>query len=54
LRNGGRTFRVCCTCRRFRAEAHAGTARPHHCALLDVPLAEADARAICVEHARAA
>jgi DNA-binding MarR family transcriptional regulator len=53
-RNGGRAFGVCRTCRHFRAEAHAGTARPHHCALLDVPLAEADARAICVEHERAA
>jgi DNA-binding MarR family transcriptional regulator len=50
-RNGGRAFGVCRTCRHFRAEAHAGTARPHHCALLDVPLGEADAGAICVEHA---
>jgi DNA-binding MarR family transcriptional regulator len=50
-RNGGRAFGVCRTCHHFRAEAHAGTARPHHCALLDVPLGETDARAICVEHA---
>lgn len=49
--NAGRAFGVCRTCRHFRAEAHPGTARPHHCALLDAPLAEADARAICVEHA---
>ncbi|TQF77732.1 MarR family transcriptional regulator [Elioraea sp. Yellowstone] len=53
-RNGGRAFGICRTCRHFRAEAHAGTARPHHCALLDVPLAEADSGAICVEHERAA
>ena len=50
-RNGGRAFGVCRTCRHFRAGAHAGAARPHHCALLDVPLGEADAGAICVEHA---
>lgn len=53
-RNGGRAFGVCRTCRHFRAEAYAGTARPHRCALLGVPLAEADAGAICVEHERAA
>lgn len=49
--NGGRAFGVCRSCRHFRAEVRPGAARPHHCALLDAPLAEADARAICVEHA---
>jgi DNA-binding MarR family transcriptional regulator len=50
-RNGGRAFGVCRTCRHFRAQAHPGTPRPHHCALLDTPLAEAESRAICIEHA---
>ncbi len=50
-RNGGRAFGICRTCRHFRADAHPATSRPHHCALLDVPLGEFDAGAICVEHA---
>lgn len=50
-RNGGRAFGICRTCRHFRAKAHAGTVRPHHCALLDAPLGEADAGATCIEHA---
>lgn len=49
-RRGGRAFGVCRTCRYFRAQAHPGAARPHHCGLLDLPLAEADAAAICIEH----
>ncbi|MBX6322582.1 MAG: MarR family transcriptional regulator [Rhodospirillaceae bacterium] len=48
-RNGGRPFGACYTCRHFRARRRPGTALPHHCALLDEPLSEADSRAICVE-----
>ncbi|MGD9804695.1 MAG: MarR family transcriptional regulator [Hyphomicrobiaceae bacterium] len=47
-RNGGRAFGVCHTCRHFRRGV--GSARqPHHCALLNEPLTEADSRAVCVE-----
>lgn len=44
----GRAFGVCRACRHFRADQGNGR-RPHHCALLNEPLGEADARAICVE-----
>ncbi len=47
-RNGGRAFGACYSCRHFRKGG--GSARqPHHCALLDEPLSEADSQAICVE-----
>jgi DNA-binding MarR family transcriptional regulator len=46
--NGLRPFGVCRTCRHFRADASAGG--PHWCALLDHPLNESDAGAICVDH----
>lgn len=39
--------RLCITCRYFRAYAHADGAHPHHCALLDRPLAEAHLRVDC-------
>lgn len=45
--------RMCVTCTHFRAEVHEGP-RPHHCALLDAPLAPADLRVDCPEHERAA
>ena len=45
--------RMCVTCRHFRPDVRAGE-RPHHCALLDVPLAEASLRVDCPEHERAA
>ncbi len=48
-RNGGRAFGACYTCRHFRARRRPDTAMPHHCALLDEPLSEADSRAICAE-----
>ena len=48
-RNGGRAFGACYTCRHFRKDGSSGRSTPHHCALLDEPLSEADSRAICVE-----
>lgn len=48
-RNGGRAFGACYTCRHFRKGIGPGRGTPHHCALLDEPLSEADSRAICVE-----
>lgn len=42
--------RMCATCRHFERERHAGEARPHHCALLDMPLADAELRLDCPEH----
>lgn len=45
---GGRAFGACHTCRHFRADARRGPT-PHHCALLDEPLAHSDARLICAE-----
>ncbi|HXF54835.1 MAG TPA: MarR family transcriptional regulator [Hyphomicrobiaceae bacterium] len=48
-RNRGRAFGACYTCRHFRAGIRPGSRTPHHCALLDEPLSEADSRAICAE-----
>lgn len=48
-RNGGRAFGACYTCRHFRKGGGSGRSTPHHCALLDEPLSEAESRAICVE-----
>lgn len=45
---GGRAFGACHTCRHFRRDQREGAA-PHHCALLDEPLAEEEASAICFE-----
>ncbi len=42
--------RMCVTCRFFRPNAHLGSASPHHCALLDLPLSGADLRTDCPEH----
>jgi DNA-binding MarR family transcriptional regulator len=47
-RNAGRAFGVCISCRYFRANQRSGPT-PHHCALLDQPLSDADSEAICVE-----
>lgn len=46
--------RMCVTCRFFRRDAHPGEAGPHHCALVDAPLAAADLRVDCAEHEPAA
>jgi DNA-binding MarR family transcriptional regulator len=50
---GGRAFGICETCRHFKQDVHTGSL-PHHCALLNEPLAEPDAAAICVEQEAAA
>lgn len=42
--------RICLTCRFFRADAHADPETPHHCALMDKPLAAQDLRVDCPEH----
>ncbi|MCS7316494.1 MAG: MarR family winged helix-turn-helix transcriptional regulator [Bryobacteraceae bacterium] len=42
--------RMCVTCTYFRPFAHAGTARPHHCDLVDAPFGEAYLRVDCPEH----
>jgi DNA-binding MarR family transcriptional regulator len=49
-RNGGQAFGVCATCIHFQRAASRSTDTPHHCALLGVPLSDADATAICVEN----
>jgi len=46
--------RMCVTCRFFRWDAHPGSDSPHHCALLDAPLAGSDLRVDCPEHELAA
>ena len=42
--------RMCVTCRFFRRNLHAGAARPHHCALVDMPMADGELRVDCAEH----
>ena len=43
--------RMCVTCRYFRPNAHGpGVLRPHHCALVDAPLANQSLRQDCPEH----
>ena len=44
------TTRVCPGCENFRANAHPDSDRPHHCALLDLALAEGDVRFDCPSH----
>lgn len=46
--------RMCRTCRFFVEDAHAGARLPHHCRLLDRPLAERDLRVDCADHQPAA
>lgn len=46
--------RMCVTCRFFRPGTHPGSVSPHHCALLDAPLAGSDLRVDCPEHEIAA
>ncbi|MBN8607181.1 MAG: MarR family transcriptional regulator [Caulobacterales bacterium] len=51
VRGGGRAFGVCRTCRHFRPGGRGAKAgKPHHCTLLDEPLADADANLVCFEH----
>lgn len=53
-RNGGRPFGACYSCRHFSSGGGSSSRAPHHCALLDEPLSQADSRAICVEQESAA
>lgn len=53
-RNNGRPFGVCHSCRHFRKAARDSAASPHHCALLDEPLSDADSHGICIEQESAA
>jgi hypothetical protein len=46
--------RICLTCRFFRPNVHRDSRAPHHCALMDKPLAESDLRVDCPEHELAA
>jgi DNA-binding MarR family transcriptional regulator len=46
--------RICLTCRFFRPNVHEDSRAPHHCALMDKPLAESDLRVDCPEHELAA
>lgn len=48
-RNDGKAFGLCAGCRHFRSNVRPSSRQPHHCALLDEPLSEADSNAICVE-----
>jgi len=50
-RSGAITIaRMCVTCRFFRRDEHPDTKRPHHCALVDVPMADRELRIDCAEH----
>lgn len=42
--------RMCRTCRFFARDVHPGSARPHHCRFVDLPLASGDLRIDCTEH----
>lgn len=44
------TARTCLTCRHFRTDHHPDPDTPHHCALLDLPLAPAHLRVNCADH----
>lgn len=46
--------RMCRTCRFFDENAYPGARLPHHCRLLDRPLAQANVRVDCAEHEPAA
>lgn len=48
------TSRMCVTCRFFRPDAHPATPAPHHCALLDMALAERELRIDCPDHEQSA
>jgi DNA-binding MarR family transcriptional regulator len=42
--------RMCVTCRFFLRDVRSDSGSPHHCGLLDVPLAGSDLRLDCPEH----
>ncbi len=45
--------RMCPSCTYFRPNVHAGTDRPHHCALADLPFGDSALRLDCAEHSPA-
>jgi len=45
-----RDARMCVTCEHFRPCAHPDQARPHHCALVDLPLSDEHLRVDCPDH----
>ena len=47
--NDGRPFGQCKTCHYFKKSSGSTSEEPHHCALLDVNLSDADSEKICVE-----
>jgi DNA-binding MarR family transcriptional regulator len=50
-RSGAITIaRMCVTCRFFRRDAHPGSGHAHHCALVDIPMADDELRVDCAEH----
>lgn len=53
-RNDGRPFGACQGCQHFRGNTRPSSRQPHHCALLDETLSDADSQAICVEQEPAA
>ncbi len=53
-RNEGRPFGLCHDCRHFRRAVRVLGRQPHHCALLDEKLSEAESESICVEQEPAA
>ena len=48
-RNDGKAFGLCADCRHFRGNVRPSSRQPHHCALLEESLSEADSSLICVE-----
>ncbi len=42
--------RMCVTCRFFRRDEHPDAPQPHHCALVDIPMADSELRVDCAEH----
>ncbi|MGB5137361.1 MAG: MarR family winged helix-turn-helix transcriptional regulator, partial [Candidatus Zixiibacteriota bacterium] len=42
--------RMCTTCKHFGENVHANSHSPHHCKLLDKPLAVTELRVDCAEH----
>lgn len=49
MRNGGRPFGACYTCRHFSSGGGSSSRAPHNCTLLNEALSESDSRAICIE-----
>lgn len=48
-----RDARMCTTCAYFRPYVHEGSARPHHCGLVDLPLSAEHLRVDCPDHSPA-